>query len=39
MKPFTPPPGSIAVIGWISMAGVPLLGVVLGVLALYFRRK
>jgi len=39
MKPFTPPPGSIAVIGWISVAGVPLLGVVLGGLAWFFRRK
>jgi ABC-2 type transport system permease protein len=39
MRPFSPPPGSDAVIGWISLAGVPLLGVALGGLAWYFRRK
>lgn len=39
MKPFAPPPGAFAVIGWISIAGVPLLGVALGGLAWYFRRK
>ncbi|HZN62458.1 MAG TPA: Gldg family protein [Planctomycetota bacterium] len=39
MKPFSPPPGADAVIGWISLAGIPFLGIALGALALYFRRK
>lgn len=39
MRPFSPPPGGDAVIGWVSLAGVPLLGVALGGLAWYFRRK
>ena len=39
MKPFAPPPGANAIIGWISLAGIPLLGVLLGGLAWYFRRK
>jgi hypothetical protein len=39
MKPFSPPPGGNAVIGWISIGGIPLLGVVLGGLAWFFRRK
>ena len=39
MKPFAPPPGAIPVIGWISIGGVPLLGVILGTLAWFFRRK
>ena len=39
MKPFAPPPGGNAVIAWISIAGIPLLGIALGGLAWYFRRK
>lgn len=39
MRPFTPPPGAISVIGWVSIGVIPLLGVVLGVLAWFFRRK
>ncbi len=33
------PPGASAQIGWISMAGLPLLGIVLGIIAWWFRRK
>ncbi len=39
MKAFSPPPSADAVIGWISIAGIPLLGVALGGLAWFFRRK
>ncbi|HEU4339262.1 MAG TPA: Gldg family protein [Planctomycetota bacterium] len=39
MKPFSPPPGADTVIGWISLAGIPFIGVLLGGLAWYFRRK
>jgi ABC-type uncharacterized transport system involved in gliding motility auxiliary subunit len=39
MKPFTPPPGAESVIGWISLAAIPFIGVLLGGLAWYFRRK
>lgn len=39
MKPFAPPAGGNAVIGWISIAGIPLIGVALGGLAWFFRRK
>ena len=39
MKPFSPPPGADAIIGWISLAGIPFLGIALGGLAWYFRRK
>ena len=39
MRPFAPPAGADKVIGWISLAGIPFLGVALGGLAWYFRRK
>lgn len=39
MKPFTPPPGADSVIAWLSLGGIPFLGVALGGLAWYFRRK
>ncbi|MBI4565316.1 MAG: GldG family protein [Planctomycetes bacterium] len=39
MKPLKLTPESKSVIGWVSIVGLPLLGVVLGVMAWFFRRK
>ncbi|HEY3225493.1 MAG TPA: Gldg family protein [Planctomycetota bacterium] len=39
MKPFAPPPEALSVIFGISVFGVPALGVILGTLAWFFRRK
>ena len=39
MRPFDPPPGTDTVILVISVAVIPLLGIALGGLAWYFRRK
>lgn len=39
MRPFAPPAGADSVIGWISLGVIPFLGVALGGLAWYFRRK